>query len=71
MGAMASLSIVISKSSLSFIFHNAEVERLANNLVFLERESLCHMSSPFEFYERVAMWVAEFPVYIAGHRPLV
>ncbi|MFD2366571.1 ABC transporter ATP-binding protein [Pseudoduganella sp. GCM10020061] len=41
--------------------HMEEVERLADNLVILERGTLRHMSSPFEFCERVTMWVAEFP----------
>jgi ABC-2 type transport system ATP-binding protein len=38
-----------------------EIERVADNLVILERGRLRHMSSPFEFCERVQLWVAEFP----------
>ncbi|HEU4851605.1 MAG TPA: ABC transporter ATP-binding protein [Telluria sp.] len=41
--------------------HMEEVERLAENLVIMERGTLRHMSSPGEFCERVSMWVAEFP----------
>jgi ABC-2 type transport system ATP-binding protein len=38
-----------------------EVERLAENLIILERGELRHMSSPDEFCERVQLWIAEFP----------
>jgi len=38
-----------------------EIERVADNLIILERGRLRHMSAPFEFCERVALWVAEFP----------
>ncbi len=37
-----------------------EIERLADNLIILERGELKHMSSPDEFSDRVALWVAEF-----------
>jgi ABC-2 type transport system ATP-binding protein len=38
-----------------------EIERVADNLVILERGALRHMSAPGEFCERVHLWVAEFP----------
>ena len=38
-----------------------EIERLAENLVILERGELKHMSPPDQFCERVALWVAEIP----------
>lgn len=38
-----------------------EIERLADNLIILERGVLMHMSTPDEFCERVSLWVAEFP----------
>lgn len=38
-----------------------EIERLADNLIILERGELKHMSAPDEFCERVTLWVAEFP----------
>ena len=38
-----------------------EVERLADNLIVLERGELKHMSPPEEFCARVSLWVAEFP----------
>ena len=41
-----------------------EIERLADNLVILERGELKHMSPPDEFCERVALWVAEFPFVV-------
>ena len=37
-----------------------EIERLADNLIILERGELKHMSPPDEFCERVSLWVAEF-----------
>jgi len=38
-----------------------EIERVADNLVILERGALRHMSAPGDFCERVRLWVAEFP----------
>ena len=38
-----------------------EIERVADNLVILERGALRHMSAPGDFCERVQLWVAEFP----------
>ncbi|MDB4908001.1 MAG: transporter related [Gemmatimonadetes bacterium] len=37
-----------------------EIERLADNLIILERGELKHMSPPDAFCERVSLWVAEF-----------
>jgi ABC-2 type transport system ATP-binding protein len=47
-----------------------EVERLADNLIILERGSLMHMSPPEEFCGRVALWVAEFPFIPTSAAPL-
>lgn len=38
-----------------------EIERVADNLVIIERGRLRHMSAPDDFCERVRLWVAEFP----------
>lgn len=38
-----------------------EIERVADNLIILERGRLRHMSEPSAFCERVQLWVAEFP----------
>jgi ABC-2 type transport system ATP-binding protein len=38
-----------------------EIERVADNLVILERGRLRTMSGPDDFCERVQLWVAEFP----------
>ncbi len=38
-----------------------EIERLADNLIILERGELKHISPPDEFCERVSLWVAEIP----------
>lgn len=37
-----------------------EIERLADDLIILERGKLVHMSPPDEFCDRVSAWVAEF-----------
>lgn len=38
-----------------------EIERVADNLIILERGELRHMSPPDEFVERVSYWVAQIP----------
>lgn len=38
-----------------------EIERVADNLVILERGRLRHMSAPADFCKLVQLWVAEFP----------
>ena len=43
-----------------------EIERVAENLIILERGELRHMSSPDEFCERVQLWIAEFPFVAPG-----
>lgn len=47
-----------------------EVERLADNLIILERGELKHMSPPDEFLERVSLWVVEFPFVPTDDSPL-
>jgi ABC-2 type transport system ATP-binding protein len=47
-----------------------EIERVADNLIILERGHLKHMSAPFEFCERVQLWVAEFPFKVPDTRSL-
>jgi ABC-2 type transport system ATP-binding protein len=37
-----------------------EIERLADNLIVLERGTLVHQSMPDAFCRRVALWIAEF-----------
>ncbi len=37
-----------------------EIERLADNLIIMERGELKHMSPPDDFCERNSAWVAEF-----------
>ncbi|MGZ8288245.1 MAG: ABC transporter ATP-binding protein [Telluria sp.] len=50
------------ESTIIYCSHQMEeIERVADNLVILERGALRHMSAPFEFCERVQLWVAEFP----------
>ncbi|WP_288381913.1 ABC transporter ATP-binding protein [uncultured Massilia sp.] len=48
-----------------------EIERVADNLVIMERGVLRHMSPPGDFCERVALWIADFPFKQpdAGHLP--
>ena len=43
-----------------------EIERLADNLIVMERGELIHMSPPEEFCQRVTLWVAEFPFLASG-----
>ncbi len=43
-----------------------EIERLADNLIVLERGKLVNMSTPDEFCDRIALWVAEFPFVAPG-----
>lgn len=51
-----------SASTILYCSHQMEeIERVADNLIILERGALRHMSPPFEFCERVQLWVAEFP----------
>lgn len=38
-----------------------EIERVADNLVIMERGVLRHMSPPDAFCERVSLWIADFP----------
>jgi ABC-2 type transport system ATP-binding protein len=38
-----------------------EIERVADNLVIMERGVLRHMSPPGDFCERVTLWIADFP----------
>lgn len=47
-----------------------EIERVADNLVILERGALRHMSPPGDFCERVHLWVAEFPFRLPDLSPL-
>jgi ABC-2 type transport system ATP-binding protein len=44
-----------------------EIERVAENLIILERGRLAHMSAPDEFCARVTHWVADIP--FAGPPP--
>lgn len=41
-----------------------EIERIADNLVIIERGRLQHMSEPDELCSRVRMWAAEFPAAV-------
>jgi len=47
-----------------------EIERVADNLVIMERGILRHMSPPDEFRERVSLWIADFPFRQPGHEQL-
>jgi len=47
-----------------------EIERVADNLVIIERGRLRHMSAPDEFCERVRLWVVEFPFMAPDVRAL-
>ena len=51
-----------AQSTIVYCSHQMEeIERVADNLVILERGALRLMSAPSDFCERVQLWVAEFP----------
>ena len=55
-------SIDESDTTIIYCSHQMdEIERLADNLIILERGELKHMSPPDDFCERVSLWVADFP----------
>jgi ABC-2 type transport system ATP-binding protein len=55
-------SSLADESTIVYCSHQMEeIERVADNLVILERGALRHMSAPSDFCERVQLWVAEFP----------
>ncbi|HEX9173682.1 MAG TPA: ABC transporter ATP-binding protein [Telluria sp.] len=55
-------SSLADESTIIYCSHQMEeIERVADNLIILERGALRHMSAPVEFCERVQLWVAEFP----------
>jgi ABC-2 type transport system ATP-binding protein len=55
-------SSVADESTIVYCSHQMEeIERVADNLIILERGALRHMSAPSDFCERVQLWVAEFP----------
>lgn len=55
-------SSLADESTIIYCSHQMEeIERVADNLIILERGRLRHMSPPSDFCERVQLWVAEFP----------
>jgi ABC-2 type transport system ATP-binding protein len=46
-----------------------EIERIADNLILLERGELRCMAPPDEFCERVQLWIAEFPFVVPDDLP--
>ena len=60
-------SVEEAGSSIVYCSHQMEeIERLADNLIVMERGELVHMSPPDAFCERVSLWVAEFPFLSSG-----
>ncbi len=47
-----------------------EIERVADNLVILERGRMRYMSGPDDFCERIRLWVAAFPAMVPEVRQL-
>ena len=47
-----------------------EIERVADNLVILERGRLRYMSGPDDFCDRIRLWVAAFPAKVPEVRQL-
>ncbi|HEY5801469.1 MAG TPA: ABC transporter ATP-binding protein [Burkholderiaceae bacterium] len=55
-------STLADESTIIYCSHQMEeIERVADNLIILERGALRHMSAPGDFCEQVSLWVAEFP----------
>jgi ABC-2 type transport system ATP-binding protein len=55
-------STIDDDSTIIYCSHQMdEIERVADNLVILERGALRYMNGPADFCERVQLWVAEFP----------
>ncbi|MES2316301.1 MAG: ABC transporter ATP-binding protein [Pseudomonadota bacterium] len=51
-----------AQSTIVYCSHQMEeIERVADNLIILERGALRLMSAPSDFCERVQLWVTEFP----------
>jgi ABC-2 type transport system ATP-binding protein len=47
-----------------------EIERVADNLVILERGRMRYMSGPDDFCDRIRLWVAAFPAKVPEVRQL-
>lgn len=51
-----------ASTTIVYLSHQMDdIERVADNLVILERGRLRHMSAPAEFCKLVQLWVADFP----------
>jgi ABC-2 type transport system ATP-binding protein len=60
-----------SQATIVYCSHQMdEIERLADNLVILERGAVRHVSPPDEFCARVRLWVAEFAGRVPDVRSL-
>ena len=56
------MAIMDDGSTIVYCSHQMdEIERVADNLVILERGALRTMSGPGDFCERIHLWVADFP----------
>jgi len=65
------LSVESAQCTIIYCSHQMEeIERVADNLIILERGELKHMSPPDEFCARVQLWIAEFPFVTPAHDAL-
>jgi ABC-2 type transport system ATP-binding protein len=69
--AMLEVALVGAGNTIVYCSHQMEeIERVADNLVILERGRLRCISCPDDFCERVRLWIAEFPGKAADLRQL-
>jgi ABC-2 type transport system ATP-binding protein len=60
--AMLEVALVDAGNTIVYCSHQMdEIERVADNLVILERGRLRYISGPDDFCERVRLWIADFP----------
>jgi ABC-2 type transport system ATP-binding protein len=69
--AMLEVAQIDAGNTIVYCSHQMdEIERVADNLVILERGRMRYMSGPDDFCHRIRMWVAAFPARIPEVRQL-
>jgi ABC-2 type transport system ATP-binding protein len=69
--AMLQVALTDAGNTVVYCSHQMdEIERVADNLVILERGRMRYMSGPDDFCDRIRMWVAAFPARVPEIRQL-
>jgi ABC-2 type transport system ATP-binding protein len=69
--AMLQVALLDAGNTIIYCSHQMdEIERVADNLVILERGRMRYMSGPDDFCDRIRMWVAAFPARAPDLRQL-